>query len=403
MARFRPLSEHENARFGEGSFDVRDWKVRTRTDDEEVGTVHDVILDENANTRYLDVDVKGGQHVLVPSGNAQVDPNSRVVHIPGMSRKGLDALPEYDHRPDSITPEYARSHTEAFDSAYSDEHHYDRADYRSSAWNERSGGTASGKLARLDELDDVDVASGSPDPRGWDVIGADGRKVGKVDHLIGDTGVMKARYLTVELDKEVASDRRQVLLPVGHVDLDRSGKRVVSGALDRETAATLPRYEGDTIDRGFETDLTRRYNEAYTGERHFEHPRYRSEALNSDEARVQRSEEELAVGTREREAGEVKVKKHVETERVREPVEVHHEEVEVERRPVSARSGGTEMGEEEIRIPVREEEVVTQKRPRVKEEIVVKKRDVTEHEVVEEDVRKERVDVERTDDKTSRR
>lgn len=54
---------------------------------------------------------------------------------------------------------------------------------------------------------------------------------------------------------------------------------------------------------------------------------------------------------------------------------------------------GAEIGEEEIRILVIEEEIVVEKRPVVKEEIRVRKRIVEEEEVVEEDVRREEADV----------
>jgi hypothetical protein len=54
----------------------------------------------------------------------------------------------------------------------------------------------------------------------------------------------------------------------------------------------------------------------------------------------------------------------------------------------------------EIRIPIIEEEIVVEKRPVVKEEIQLRKNVVEEEEVVEEDVRKEEVDVE---DRTTRR
>ena len=87
----------------------------------------------------------------------------------------------------------------------------------------------------------------------------------------------------------------------------------------------------------------------------------------------------------------------------RKPVTVHHEEVEVERRPATGRARDRDIGDEDVRIPIREEEVVVEKRPRVKEEIVVKKRDVEETRTVDADVRKERVDVERVDDEQSRR
>ena len=401
MARLRPLSEHEDVRFGEGSYDIRNWEVRTRVDDQEIGKVHDVLLDENARTRYLDVDVKGGRHVLIPSGDTRVDPTEEVVHIPGMRREGMNELPEYDHRPESVTPEYSRSLTTAYDEAYADEDYHERSDY-ATRWGGTEERSRSGALARLDELDDVDVASDDPDPRGWEVVGANGERVGEVDHVIGDTGAMKARYLTVDLDDDIATDRR-ILVPVGHVDLDEERNRVISTALHREQVTELPAYEGGTIDREYETRLRRHYGEAYSDDRLYEHPRYRSEALDTEEARVQRSEEELAVGTREREAGEVDVKKRVEKEKVREPVETHHEEVEVERRAASGEPRETDIGEEEVRIPVHEEEVVTEKRPRVKEEVVVKKKDVEDTEMVEEEVRKERVDVERRGDTETRR
>ena len=53
-----------------------------------------------------------------------------------------------------------------------------------------------------------------------------------------------------------------------------------------------------------------------------------------------------------------------------------------------------EIGEDEVEMPVTEEEVVTEKRPTVKEEIRVRKDVVEEEEVIEEDVRKEEIDVE---------
>ncbi len=61
-------------------------------------------------------------------------------------------------------------------------------------------------------------------------------------------------------------------------------------------------------------------------------------------------------------------------------------------------AGGREIleadtGEDEIRIPVVEEELVVQKRPVVREEIRVRKKIVEEEEVVEEDVRREEVDI----------
>lgn len=135
-------------------------------------------------------------------------------------------------------------------------------------------------------------------------------------------------------------------------------------------------------------------------------------ATDEDEIRVQRSEEELVAGTRERGAGSVNVRKRVRTDRERLSVPKKREEVSVERVPVeeeSHREAASESGrleasiqedDEEIRIPIIEEEIVVEKRPVVKEEIRLRKNVVEEEEVIEEDVRKEEVDVE---DKTTRR
>jgi uncharacterized protein (TIGR02271 family) len=92
----------------------------------------------------------------------------------------------------------------------------------------------------------------------------------------------------------------------------------------------------------------------------------------------------------------VLIRKSVETERVRQPVTRRREEVDVERRPVegmAAGAGQAEISEDEIRVPITEEEVVVEKRPVVKEEVVIRKRAVEETEEDEADLRKERIDV----------
>jgi len=76
-------------------------------------------------------------------------------------------------------------------------------------------------------------------------------------------------------------------------------------------------------------------------------------------------------------------------------VPTKHEEVSVERVPVSDGTvTGAEIGEEEVEVPVTEEEVVVGTRAVAKEEIRVRKEVVEDTEVVEEDLRREVVDVE---------
>jgi hypothetical protein len=58
----------------------------------------------------------------------------------------------------------------------------------------------------------------------------------------------------------------------------------------------------------------------------------------------------------------------------------------------------TADGEEIIRVPVVEEELVVQRRPVVKEVVIIRKRTITEERVVEADLRRERVEVDHTND-----
>jgi uncharacterized protein (TIGR02271 family) len=120
---------------------------------------------------------------------------------------------------------------------------------------------------------------------------------------------------------------------------------------------------------------------------------------HDNELRVQRTEEELAAGTREREAGELRVKKNVRTERESVEVPTRHEEVSVERVPLSGEASEAQIGEGEVNVPVTEEEVVVSKRPVVKEEVRIRKDVVEDTQIVEEDVRREEIDVE---DETTR-
>ena len=119
----------------------------------------------------------------------------------------------------------------------------------------------------------------------------------------------------------------------------------------------------------------------------------------TDELKVQRSEEEVRVGTRGREAGAVKVRKSVRTEREQVRVPKRREEVDIERVPGEGReASGVEIGEDDevVVVQVLEEEVVVSKRVVVKEEIRLRKRVVENEEVVEVDLRKEEVDIEDT-------
>src|SRR5215212_7186016 len=271
---------------------------------------------------------------------------------------------------------------------------------------------------------------------GYEVYDRNHEKIGKVDDLFVDEND-QPEYLGVKmgfLGLEGTS-----LIPWELSKVDEQGRRievsvekaqVKEGPSFNDDEDITPQYENEvqshyglgamqgTADRGaygdYYADKERegevgpgvRMGDTETGE--FRGHGRDQEGVNQpgddledeDELRVQRSEEELRAGTREREAGGVHVRKRVRTEREQLRVPKRREEVHVDRVPVEGREASeAEIGEDEVFMPVTEEEVVVEKRPEVKEEIRVRKDVSQEEEVVEEDVRREEVDI---DDQTER-
>ena len=112
-----------------------------------------------------------------------------------------------------------------------------------------------------------------------------------------------------------------------------------------------------------------------------------------------RSEEELRVGTAERESGRVRLRKYVVTEQVQQTVPVRREEVRVEREPITDGNvdqalDGPEISEEEHEVVLHEEEPVVEKRTVPKERVRLEKDSHTDDVEVSEEVRKERIDAE---------
>ena len=272
---------------------------------------------------------------------------------------------------------------------------------------------------------------------GYEVYDRNGQKIGKVDDLfidehdqpeyigvkMGFLGLEGTSLIPWELTRVHERDRR--------IEVSVAKAKVKEGPSFNDDEDLTPEYEERVyshygLQRAQTGDQRGAYGEYY-GDSNGEHPgevghgmrmgdtetgEFRGhgreqEGINQpgddledeDELRVQRSEEELRAGTREREAGTLNVRKRVRTDREQVRVPTKHEEVSVERVPVNEEGTGTEIGEDEVSMPVVEEEVVVGKRAVVKEELRIRKDVVEDEEVVEEDVRKEEVEVE---DRTER-
>jgi uncharacterized protein (TIGR02271 family) len=113
-----------------------------------------------------------------------------------------------------------------------------------------------------------------------------------------------------------------------------------------------------------------------------------------------RSEEELRVGTVRRPSELVRLRKYIVTENVQTTVPVSREEVRIEREPITEANidqamDGPELSTEEHELTLNEERVVVEKQVVPKERVRLDKDLVTEQQTVNEEVRKEQIDVER--------
>jgi len=111
-----------------------------------------------------------------------------------------------------------------------------------------------------------------------------------------------------------------------------------------------------------------------------------------------RSEEELAVGKTQREAGRARLRKYVVTEDVETTVPVQREELRVEREPITEgnvdnATDGPAISEEEHEVTLHAEEPVVDKRAVPKERVRLDKDTVQEERQVSDTVAKEQIEV----------
>ena len=116
-----------------------------------------------------------------------------------------------------------------------------------------------------------------------------------------------------------------------------------------------------------------------------------------------RSEEQLRVGTEQAEAGRVRLRKYVVTENVTQTVPVSHEEVRLEREPITdANRGqamtGADITEEEHEVTLHAERPVVAKETVPVERVRLGKETVTQDQEVSETLRKEQIDDPDVDD-----
>lgn len=88
--------------------DVKGLGVYTDGSDEKIGTVNDVLVDEEGRFRYLVVDLGFwifGKKVLLPVGRSRIDYNVDRVYVLGLTKQQAENLPEFNER-DAVDYDY---------------------------------------------------------------------------------------------------------------------------------------------------------------------------------------------------------------------------------------------------------------------------------------------------------
>ena len=241
------------------------------------------------------------------------------------------------------------------------------------------------------------------DWRGRTMVDPDGGKIGKVEEIYLDSETGQPEWALVNTG---LFGTKSTFVPIagaspngGDVQVRYEKDRVKDapgiepdGELSQDEEATLYRHYGlDYSEARSESGLPEGEAGAGTTGHDVSGP-------TTDEA-MTRSEEELRVGTAEREKGRVRLKKYVVTEHVQQTVPVRREEVRLEREPITdanvdAATDGPAISEEEHEVVLHEEQVVTEKRAVPKERVRLDKETVIDEQTVSEEVRKEQIEAE---------
>jgi uncharacterized protein (TIGR02271 family) len=171
-----------------------------------------------------------------------------------------------------------------------------------------------------------------------------------------------------------------------------------AGRTDTDTTRTAGFADTDrTRDAGYtDTDRTRDVGRTDTDTNRHGTVGHDTSGPTTDDA-MTRSEEQLRVGTQTVEAGRARLRKFVVTENVTTTVPVSHEEVRIEREPITDGNvgealDGPAISEEEHEVVLHAERPVVAKEAVPVERVRLDTETVTEQETVSDTVRKEQID-----------
>ncbi len=233
---------------------------------------------------------------------------------------------------------------------------------------------------------------------GRTAVDREGSRVGKIGQVYMDERTGAPLWVTVATGM---FGSRQSFAPL--YGAQASGDEVAL-AVSKDQVKDAPNIDDDGRIDTSEQDALYRHYAGYLGEQQAGYgadeqagTRGRDTSGPVTDNAMTRSEEQLRVGTETVEAGRARLRKYVVTENVTTTVPVSHEEVRVEREPITdanrdAALSGEPISEEEHEVTLRAERPVVAKEAVPVERVRLATETVTEDAAVNETVRKERIE-----------
>ena len=233
---------------------------------------------------------------------------------------------------------------------------------------------------------------------GRTAVDLEGTKIGKIGQVYLDDRTGEPLWVTVSTG---LFGTRQSFAPISGSQFDGENVRL---AVSKDTIKDAPNVDDDAHISGSEQDALYEYY-GYAGDQtagqtgrtgRTGRGQAGRRSTGTDDA-MTRSEERLNVGKETVQAGRARLRKHVVTENVTRTVPVSHEEVRVEREPVTeanrdAALSGEPISEDEHEVTLQAERPVVEKEAVPVERVRLATDTVTEDAEVSESVRKEQID-----------
>ena len=240
---------------------------------------------------------------------------------------------------------------------------------------------------------------------GTDAVDVDGDKIGGIEQIYYDEQTGRPEWLAVRTG---FFGMNRTFVPISGATVWRDDDahehlRVPYTKQFVKNAPNVDPYGSMTTDE--EQVLFDYYDFDYTARRYGDNSRFDAnyqvtQPANGeveDEAEMTAAEERLRVGTETVETGRARLRKYVVTEHQTVTVPTTREEVRVEREPLNADDANTRRniadGEESVEMMLHEERPVVSKETVPREKVRLVKETVTEDQTVDDDVRKEQIEV----------